>query len=132
MLRVRQRVLVRWGLLLPVVLLACACSDSDQDRPAVGAAPEVTGNASEPEPRTAWTGSKIYDEVCDRCHKMGVDGAPELGDKRAWAKRIGKGEAVLLEHVKEGFGEMPPRGKCEFCSDDQLQSAMRYMIGKSR
>ncbi len=92
---------------------------------------------SEPEPVTAaeratWGGPEIYDEVCDRCHKMGVDGAPELDDPTAWKPRIAKGRQTLLRHVFHGFNKMPARGDCGFCSDAQLAAALDYMLGQSR
>lgn len=117
----RQRMLL---LLASVVLGACG-----NDREKVVTAPE-------PEPVTAaeratWGGARIYDEVCDRCHKMGVDGAPEVGDPSAWRPRVAKGRKTLLRHVYNGFNKMPARGDCEFCSDAQLAAALDYMLGQS-
>jgi cytochrome c5 len=84
------------------------------------------------ETRKSWGGAEIYDEVCDKCHKMGVDGAPELGDVEAWRPRVQQGQEVLFDHVLDGFKKMPARGECEFCSDEQLRAAMEFMISRSR
>lgn len=109
------------------IAILSGCSDGG-DSTAVPAPPE-TASAQE---RATWGGAKIYDEVCDRCHKMGVDGAPELDDIAAWEPRLAKGRDTLLNHVHDGFKEMPPRGDCEFCSDAQLAEALEYMIGQVR
>jgi cytochrome c5 len=109
------------------IVILTGCSDG-ADSTALPAAPE---KASAQE-RATWGGAQIYDEVCDRCHKMGVDGAPELDDIAAWEPRLAKGRDTLLNHVHDGFKEMPPRGDCEFCSDAQLAEALEYMIGQVR
>lgn len=108
-----------------VVLAACS---NDSDEVLTPPRPEPVSAAE----RATWAGPKIYDEVCDRCHKMGVDGAPELGHSAAWRPRIAKGRQMLLRHVYEGFNKMPARGDCEFCSDAQLVAALDYMLEQSR
>ncbi len=128
-----MRTCPRWRravVLATALLLLGACGDG-QETQQVARAPAVT--AAEPDLATqrGWDGAKVYDEVCDKCHKMGVDGAPELGDPEAWEPRIAKGEEVLMRHVTEGFNKMPPRGRCEFCTDEQLRAAMRFMIDNS-
>ena len=115
-----------WILLLLSHFVLGACSDNRD---------KVT-TASEPEPITAaeratWSGEKVYDEVCDRCHKMGVNGAPEVGDPAAWRPRIAKGRQTLLHHVYDGFNKMPARGECDFCSDSQLAAALDFMLKQS-
>jgi cytochrome c5 len=115
-----------WVALLAGLLGACG-QDPEPVQPLADRAPEPTRAE-----KRAWDGAKVYDEVCDKCHKMGVDQAPILGDTEAWAPRIDKGEEILYRHVLDGFNEMPPRGDCEFCTDAQLRSAMRYMLANSR
>ena len=124
----------RWtvsALVLSAVLMLSACTDGEQQTPRRVATPGVE---SQPvaATRKSWGGAEIYDEVCDKCHKMGVDGAPELGDVEAWQPRLEKGQEVLFDHVLEGFKKMPARGECEFCSDEQLRAAMEFMIARSR
>lgn len=108
-----------------VVLTACSGSDEEVSTPQT----KPTVSAAE---RATWGGAEIYDEVCDHCHKMGVDGAPKLRDTAAWRERIAKGRTVLLQHVHEGFGKMPVRGDCKFCSDAQLAQALDYIIEHSQ
>jgi cytochrome c5 len=116
-------------LSMSALVLAGALGACGEDEPKLARAP------AEPEitdaERASWGGAEIYDEVCDKCHKMGVDGAPELGDTPAWQERFAKGRDTLLQHVHEGFKEMPARGDCEFCSDEQLSAALDFMLEKS-
>jgi cytochrome c5 len=122
-----DEILGRAVIAAAAIAILSGCSDGG-DSTAVPVQRE-TASAQE---RATWGGAKIYDEVCDRCHKMGVDGAPELDDIAAWEPRLAKGRDTLLNHVYDGFKEMPPRGDCEFCSDAQLAEAVEYMIGQVR
>lgn len=119
------------GALLAGPLALGACTDGGREVAEVVATPPATGAADE-KTRNSWGGAEIYDEVCDKCHKMGVDGAPELGDVEAWRPRVAKGSEVLFDHVLNGFNKMPARGRCGFCSDAQLRQAMDFMIDNSR
>lgn len=61
-----------------------------------------------------------FTKSCNVCHTQGLMGAPKIGDKAAWAPRLAKGKAVLLDHAKNGFNQMPPRGTCTDCTDEDL------------
>ena len=61
-----------------------------------------------------------FNKSCNICHGQGLMGAPKIGDKAAWAPRLAKGKAVLLDHAKNGFNQMPPRGTCTDCTDEDL------------
>jgi len=129
--------LERWrrGLFVTATLVALGAGlggcDRAQDGRGNGTQP-VTDKTDPAIERSSWDGARIYDEVCDRCHKMGVDGAPEPGDTDAWRPRIEQGRDVLLQHVREGYRQMPARGDCEFCTDDQLAAALDWMLARSR
>ncbi len=57
------------------------------------------------------TGQKIYDQSCKSCHKSGLLGAPETGDKAAWAPLISGGAEPLVQSVIQGKGgKMPKKG----------------------
>lgn len=98
---------------------------------AVAAAP-VTAAA----PAAARSGEAVYNASCVACHGTGAAGAPKLGDKAAWADRIGQGMDVLVKHAIAGFqgksGVMPPRGTCGTCSDGELQAAVEFMVSKAK
>ena len=93
-------------------------------------APEPAAEAPAGTPMAAADGEKIYQSSCHACHAAGVAGAPKLGDKAAWAPRIAKGNDALLSSVKNGLNAMPPKGACMSCSDDDLRSAVDYMVGQ--
>ena len=82
------------------------------------------------ETTAAASGEETYNKVCVNCHAAGIAGAPKLGDKEAWAPRIAKGNDALFESVKNGLNVMPPRGTCMNCSDEELRSAMEYMVSQ--
>lgn len=76
-------------------------------------------------------GEDIYLKACKNCHDLGVANAPKLGDDAAWAARIAKGNDALLQSVMKGLNAMPPKGACMSCSDEELRSAMEYMVEQS-
>jgi len=77
-------------------------------------------------------GRDVFEQVCSACHLRGFAGAPRIGDKTAWADRIEKGEAVLLEHASLGYRRMPPKGMCRACSRQDLADAIAYMVERSQ
>lgn len=84
----------------------------------------------------ARSGDAVYNASCVACHGTGAAGAPKLGDKAAWADRIGQGMDTMVKHAIAGFqgktGVMPPRGTCGTCSDSELKAAVEYMVSKSK
>ena len=73
------------------------------------------------------SGEEIYKSKCVVCHRVGLAGAPKLGDKAAWAPRLAKGDDNLLSNVTNGFNAMPPMGTCMDCSAADLKAAIDYM-----
>jgi len=80
---------------------------------------------------SARSGEDVY-KKCTVCHATGAAGAPKLGDKAAWAPRIGKGIDVLYSSSIKGFNGMPAKGLCFDCSDDELKAAVDYMVNQSK
>ena len=80
------------------------------------------------------SGEQVYQAVCVNCHGAGVAGAPKLGDKKAWAPRIAKGTDALMQSVLHGVSgtAMVARGTCSDCSDEELRSAMEYMVSQAK
>ncbi len=78
------------------------------------------------------SGRRVYKRVCMACHTLSVWGAPKLGDAKAWADRIKKGKEALYFSAKNGFRDMPPRGNCQFCTDDELKAAVDYLVSKAQ
>lgn len=77
-------------------------------------------------------GHAVFVETCQRCHVRGLDDAPVVFDADAWAPRVAKGSDVLERHALEGFwgdvGEMPARGGEDELTDDQVRSAVQYLL----
>jgi cytochrome c5 len=94
-------------------------------------APEPVAMAEETGTAAAADGEGIYNKACKVCHAAGVAGAPKLGDSEAWAPRVAKGEEALFGSIKKGLNAMPPKGACMTCSDDELKSALEYMLSQT-
>jgi len=78
-------------------------------------------------------GETTYNRYCFSCHAAGVAGAPRVGDAKAWAPRIAKGEAALVASATNGLPPgMPPKGLCLQCSAADLRAAIEYMTTRSR
>lgn len=79
-------------------------------------------------------GKTTYDSACASCHAGGVAGAPKLGDKAAWAKRIAQGMDKLHEvglKGKPGTAMMAKGGQAGL-KDDAVKAAVDYMVSKSK
>ncbi|AQR65967.1 cytochrome c5 family protein [Aquaspirillum sp. LM1] len=76
-------------------------------------------------------GKEIYGSVCMACHDTGAAGAPKMGDKAAWAPRIGKGLDGLVASATKGLNAMPPKGGYSG-SDAEFRAAVEYIVGNSK
>jgi cytochrome c len=76
-------------------------------------------------------GEKIYQQACMMCHEAGVAGSPMTGDADAWAERIAKGRKMMLHNAIEGIGVMPPKGGRSQLSDEEVASAVDFLIQKA-
>ena len=81
-------------------------------------------------------GAAVYEKSCVICHGQGIAGAPKIGDKEAWKKRISNGMDSLVKNASEGFtgdtGVMPAKGGNSELSDDDVAMAVAYMVEQSR
>lgn len=82
-------------------------------------------------PKAARTGEQIVQQYCAACHMTGAAGAPKIGDKAAWAKRIATGLDQLIKVATAGKGAMPPRGGAADLSDQEFTGAIVYMANQS-
>lgn len=73
-------------------------------------------------------GKSVYEQVCASCHDKGLDGAPAIGDREEWSTRSPLWLAVLFEHAKSGFLEMPAKGGDALLSDQAVDAAGEYML----
>ena len=77
-------------------------------------------------------GKGTYQSACFACHGTGAAGAPKLGDKGAWKKRIAQGNKTLFDHAINGFKGMPAKGGNASLSDAAVKAAVDYMIKGSK
>lgn len=83
----------------------------------------VVASADASGPRS---GEKVYQTSCFACHGTGALDAPKKGDA-AWKPRLEQGFDTLLKHSIEGIRNMPARGTCADCTDDELAAAIKFM-----
>ena len=119
---------------------APAPTSTETAAPAAGTAPVAAPEAASaltaaapaattPAPATvADAGKALYEKACLACHATGAAGAPKLGDKAAWAPRIGLGIDALTASVLKGKNAMPPRGAAAGASDAEIKAAVEYMV----
>ncbi len=80
--------------------------------------------------KAARSSEEIYKATCAACHDSGVAGAPKLGDKAAWAARIGVGLDKLAASGSKGKGAMPPKGGADI-SDAEFSRVVAWLANKS-
>ena len=73
-------------------------------------------------------GEAAYLEHCAGCHETGMLGAPREGEPRDWRGRSELWQAVLMEHAKDGYFEMPARGGKMDLPDEIVEAAAEYML----
>ncbi len=73
------------------------------------------------------SGEQVYRETCMACHGTGVAQAPRTGDRKAWAKLIAEGQAVLTSHAWVGVRGMPPKGGNPDLSLEEFSRAVAWL-----
>lgn len=118
--------------------LLAACGGNEKPADSADAAAEAPAPVAAPEVEVAENeqGEAVYKKVCAMCHAAAVAGSPKPGDKADWGPRIAQGNDVLYKHAIEGFtgtkGMMPARGGSPALTDDEVKSAVDYMVAKSQ
>ena len=74
------------------------------------------------------TGQAVVQEVCATCHASGKDGAPKIGDVKAWTEHSKKGLVKLTESAIGGFGKMPAHGGQPNLTDLEMSRAVAFMV----
>ena len=76
-------------------------------------------------------GVAVYEAQCVACHATGKDGAPMVGDRKAWAPRAARGLSGLTQTAITGLRKMPPHGGRLDLPDIEIRRAIAYMVNHS-
>ena len=76
------------------------------------------------------SGNEVYNAACISCHASGAAGAPMAGNKDQWSDRVAKGKDALYVSAINGIGVMPAKGGISTLSDDEVKSAVDYLIAE--
>ncbi len=79
----------------------------------------------------ARSGKEVVDAVCIACHGSGANGAPKIGDRKAWGKRAAQGLTSLSQNAINGIRQMPPHGGNSGVTDVEIERAIIYMVNQS-
>jgi cytochrome c5 len=83
-------------------------------------------------PPSLGRGQQVYHKVCVICHQEGAMSAPLIGSAPSWFSRLKDSDIdTLYRHVINGYNSMPVRGACISCSDNDIKSAVDYILDKS-
>ena len=56
--------------------------------------------------RAERSGKQVVEATCVSCHGTGANGAPKIGDRKAWSKRAAQGLTSLTQHALNGIRKM--------------------------
>ncbi|NIM68867.1 MAG: hypothetical protein GTN86_01940 [Xanthomonadales bacterium] len=104
---------------------ACAWDGSDCSEPGSGA---YEGNPEGWQAERLQHGKAIYDRACAVCHDPGAGAAPDIGNREDWSGRSRLWCAVLFEHAKAGYLDMPAKGSHPELSGRDVETAAEYML----
>lgn len=114
----RGDVMRQTALLIAAGLVLASCAHNDGD----------TASSSDTNTAAALDGEAAYAEHCAGCHETGMLGAPREGQPQEWQGRSNLWQAVLMEHAKTGYFEMPARGGKTELADEIVDAAAEYML----
>jgi cytochrome c5 len=117
------------ALLLALIATLAACGKSSPPAEPEGktnTAAQTTA-AAPSDPNLA----KLFHQTCEACHTHAGTGAPQAGDRNAWAPRLAQGMPTLIQHAISGYKGMPPMGSCMDCSEADFEALIKFMAGQS-
>ena len=85
----------------------------------------------EPHKPLVANGQAVYAKHCASCHDKGLNNAPKLGDKAAWAPLIADNIDVLIKRTIDGPAH-PKNGGCAHCPTGDIIEAIKYMVSQSK
>jgi cytochrome c5 len=105
-------------------LVACDSDPSGPGQRSAGSPADLQAIIEQPD----LSGGEVYAEFCASCHDSGLLGAPVTGKPADWENRSQLWQAVLTEHAKAGYLEMPARGGAGELSELSVSQAVEYML----
>jgi cytochrome c5 len=125
-----MKVLYRSLIAMALFVLA-ACSAGDEDT----AAGSTAMSPEQREVKPTWRedrlalGKQTYEAACASCHETGEGDAPITGNRDQWEQRSDMWQAVLFNHAKAGYLDMPGKGGQPELTDESVEAAAEYMLG---
>jgi cytochrome c5 len=119
-----------WIAVLSVWALAACAPDAEEP---AAVSPDAAEAQREIQP--AWRADRLalgqatYAAACASCHDTGQEGAPVTGDRGQWEDRSDMWQAVLFNHAKSGYLDMPGKGGQPELTDESVEAATEYMLG---
>jgi cytochrome c5 len=111
---------------------------TDSDRMAIATylktvvSEEPLGLPASENPPSLTRGKEVYFTACVICHQDGVMSAPLIGNAAGWYERLKfSGLTGLYRHAIHGYNSMPVKGACVTCSDNDIISAVDYLLNES-
>lgn len=93
---------------------------------------ESLGVSPSEQPPSLRRGKEVYFKACEICHQDGTMSAPRNGDGANWTMRLkASGLTGLYRHTIKGYNSMPVKGACVTCSENDLISAVDYLLNNS-
>ena len=80
---------------------------------------------------TERSGKQVVDAACIYCHGSGANGAPKIGDHKAWAPLAKRGLTALRQSALQGIRNMPSHGGNPQLTDTEIARAVTYMVNAS-
>jgi cytochrome c5 len=99
--------------------------------PAILALAMILASAAAAAQAVERSGKDVVAASCVTCHGSGANGAPKIGDSKAWAKRAKQGLASLTASALKGIRQMPPHGGNPNLTDTEIERAITYMVNQS-
>jgi len=118
-----------WVLMTAMAFLTACSADCNEAETAQ--APQTGQGYQEDSWRARYLalGRETYETACASCHDEDKgDGAPIKGDSDSWSTRSPLWSAVLLEHAKSGYMDMPTKGGKLELSDRVVEAAGEFML----
>ena len=118
----------RTVLVLTLLAVAACSGGTPESTSGPAASAGEAGDVPSWREQRAALGRETYRAACASCHDTGDSGAPVTGKREDWSGRSEMWQAVLFEHAKSGYLDMPGKGGQEELSDEAVEAATEYMM----